>query len=124
MLLPSLQGAKVAPLVDPKHATPSVESTSTPQPLGIPASTISHHRRRISSAASGLLMVPSLARELADVVKEATSIKTAVREWWDVNVTQRADEAVEREVLAELVKAIRPALRLGKVFVSLRLNRR
>ena len=60
-----------------------------------------------------------MARELAEVIQEATRVKEAAREWWDVNVKPRSDVAVEREMLVELMEAIRPALRLGKVFVKL-----
>lgn len=135
--LAPIRGAKVAPLADPKQsilptggagsnsiftsafaATDQRQLSRAPS-LGIQANFISQRRRTTISEASGLVMVPGLAHELAEVIQEAIYVKEAVREWWDVNVKTRGDVAVEREMLVALVEAIRPALQLGKLFIKL-----
>lgn len=139
--LPRLQGAKVVPtdLVE-VHSLPPIHSAAPPEPerqlsrtrslggserqltrsqsLGVAASTLNPRRRSSAAAESGLAMVPALARELACVMQEARLPAEAVVEWWDVNVTPRADAEVEREVLVQLIEEMRPALLVGKVFVE------
>ena len=73
--------------------------------------------------APGGKLVPALARELIEVMKEATQTKEAVWEWWDVNVTNLDDVEVERQLLAKLMGTMRPTLLMAKVFVLFSLRR-
>ena len=117
-------------MADAERPVPPIKSTlaahgrrlSRAETLGIPVSVISTQRRVNTPlpGASGLAMVPSLARELLGIIQDAACIREAVRGWWDVNVTPRADAEFEKELLAELMEVMRPALLLGAVFVGLR----
>ena len=59
-----------------------------------------------------------LALELAGVMRESTRTKKAVEEWWDVNMTPRADADLARALFVRLVEELRPALLLAKIFFS------
>ena len=61
--------------------------------------------------------MPALARELAEVMKEATKTKEAVLEWWDVNVSKLEDPEIERQLLVKLMETLRPTLLLSKIVV-------
>ena len=87
--------------------------------LGVSARTLSRNR---GSIASGNALVPALARELAEVMKEATRTKEAVWEWWDVNVTTLNNAEVERQLLAQLMEELRSCLIMAKIFVRVYVN--
>jgi len=130
---PSLKGAKVVPLGDgarvevqperrPDRPISFIGTTvaaqrgrqSRAESLGVPAAAL--NRRRVTAAGPGL--IPALARELAVVMRESTHTKEAVAEWWDVNMTPRADADLARALFVRLVEELRPALLLAKIFFS------
>mmetsp|Transcript_15548 Transcript_15548/g.36164 ORF Transcript_15548/g.36164 Transcript_15548/m.36164 type:complete len:886 (-) Transcript_15548:66-2723(-) len=139
--LPSLKGAKVAPLsVDsegqaernPGQPLPPIGTAVTAPPagrqargralsraeiLGVPAAAIN---RRRSTAAAGTGLTPMvLALELAGVLRESTRTKEAVEEWWDVNMALLADADSDRALLVALMEELQPAMLLAKVFVRI-----
>ena len=138
---PSLKSAKVVPSGgedDPAHQDRSLPPTggapdaaapthgeapgaplqSQAQALGVRASFINPRRR---SALGGVALVLSLAKELVEVMREATRTEAAVAEWWDVNVGAAAlgedRRGVVRELLVALAEALWPALLLARVFL-------
>ena len=131
--LPALGGAKIAPVtalapnVDKAtiqlRAPPSTRSVprsrkpSLSEGLGVRAELLN---RRRSTNAAGVALVAPLAKELAEVMREASDTEAAVAEWWDVNVgglEQR--RAVARGLFAALAEELWPALLLARVFVWL-----
>ena len=145
--LPSLKGAKVAPLsVDseaqaeqnPGQPPPPIGTAVTAPPagrqapgralsraetLGVPAAAVS---RRRAEAATGAGLTPMvLALELAGVMRESTRTKEAVEEWWDVNMTPPTSNAgsATRTLLVGLVEELCPALLLARVFFSAAIKR-
>ena len=133
--LPSLKGAKVAPLsVDSEGqaernpsqplppigtavaAPPAGRRVSRAEALGVPAAAI--NRRRSTSAAGAGLTPMVLALELAGVLRESTHPKEAVEEWWDANMALLADADSDRALLVALMEELQPAMRLAKVFFS------
>ena len=137
--LPSLKGAKVAPLnIDsegqaernPGQPLPPIgtavaappagrqapgRALSRAETLGVPAAAI--NRRRSTAAASAGLTPVVLALELAGVLRDSTHAKEAVEEWWDVNMALFADADSERALLVALMEDLQPAMLLAKVFV-------
>eukprot|EP00620_Florenciella_sp_RCC1587_P004656 CAMPEP_0182601048 /NCGR_PEP_ID=MMETSP1324-20130603/91289_1 /TAXON_ID=236786 /ORGANISM="Florenciella sp., Strain RCC1587" /LENGTH=832 /DNA_ID=CAMNT_0024818957 /DNA_START=193 /DNA_END=2691 /DNA_ORIENTATION=+ len=136
--LPSLKGAKVAPLsVDsegepeqnPGQPLPPIGTAVAAPPagrqargralsraeiLGVPAAAINPRR---STAAAGAGLTPMvLALELAGVLRESTRTKEAVEEWWDVNMALLAADS-DRALLVALMEELQPALLLAMVFV-------
>jgi len=137
--LPSLKGAKVAPLgvevggqaeLNPGQPLPPIGTAVAARPagrqargralsraetLGVPAAAI--NRRRSTAAAGAGLTPVVLALELAGVLRESTRTKEAVEEWWDVNMALLADADSERALLVALMEELQPALVLARVFV-------
>jgi len=137
--LPSLKGAKVAPLgtdsegqanrhlnqplspigtavaLPPAGRRAQGRALSRAETLGVPAATI--NRRRSTAAASAGLTPMVLALELAGVLRESTRTKEAVEEWWDVNMALLADADSDRTLFVALMEELRPALLLARIFV-------
>ena len=137
--LPSLKGAKVAPLsvdsegqaeLNPGQPLPPIGTAVAAPPagrqapgwalsraesLGVPAASIN---RRRSTAAAGAGLTPMvLALELAVVLRESTRTKEAVEEWWDVNMALFADANSECTLLVALMEELQPAMLLARIFV-------
>ena len=90
---------------------------SRAETLDVPAAALNRRLSGASAGLSGRALAVANARELAEVMQEATQTEAAVVEWWGVHMTGVADDDATREMVVQLVEELRPALRLARVFL-------